>query len=114
MGCRFSDEVARNAAGYSSYRGANGAADECAGNGSPHNAYTAPSYFSNHLRAHSSRAYGLRKRDRIYASGLGLLHVKLVRRNMEKSWLRLSEQFPANDKWRSAGFRSFDGAGCWV
>jgi len=29
-------------------------------------------------------------------------------------WLRLSEQFPANDKWRSAGFRSFDGAGCWV
>jgi hypothetical protein len=32
----------------------------------------------------------------------------------QESWLRLSEQFPANDKWRSAGFRSFDGAGCWV
>jgi hypothetical protein len=31
-----------------------------------------------------------------------------------KRWLRLSEQFPANDKWPSAGFRSFDGAGCWV
>jgi hypothetical protein len=32
----------------------------------------------------------------------------------EKSWLRLSEQFPANDKWCSAGFRSLEGAGCWV
>jgi hypothetical protein len=31
-----------------------------------------------------------------------------------KSWLRLSEQFPANDKWCSAGFRSLEGAGCWV
>jgi hypothetical protein len=31
-----------------------------------------------------------------------------------ESWLRLSEQFPANDKWRSAGFRLLGGTGCWV
>jgi hypothetical protein len=31
-----------------------------------------------------------------------------------QSWLRLSEQFPANDKWRSAGFRLLGGTGCWV
>jgi hypothetical protein len=31
-----------------------------------------------------------------------------------QSWLRLSEQFPANDKWRSGGFRLLGGTGCWV
>jgi hypothetical protein len=38
----------------------------------------------------------------------------LLLREAEQSWLRLSEQFPANDKWRSAGLISLEGAGCWM
>ncbi|VFU08480.1 protein of unknown function [Methylocella tundrae] len=33
---------------------------------------------------------------------------------IRESWLGLSKQFSAKDKWRSAGLLSLEGAGCWV